>query len=187
MHAWVSSRRSDFPPQNTGLKRRNPTLELSVGFHRPGGVLLSHRATSAVPSALEGLTSEFGMGSGMAPPISPPEIVGFFAVLLSTPRVAGRRVEHASRSQSHLGQIVLDTNVAIGLLFPTLISSSNRTLEIGQASRPLVPVSSTCCHASTPGLSPRSLQGAFRDRSPGHLILRPASRLDAFSGYPFRT
>ena len=33
-----------------------------------GGDLLSHSLTRAVPSALEGLTSEFGMGSGMAPP-----------------------------------------------------------------------------------------------------------------------
>ena len=40
---------------------------------RPGGDLLSHSLTRAVPSALEGLTSEFGMGSGMAPPTLPPE------------------------------------------------------------------------------------------------------------------
>ena len=43
------------------------------GEDRPGGVLLSHSLTRAVPSALEGLTSEFGMGSGMAPPTLPPE------------------------------------------------------------------------------------------------------------------
>jgi len=51
----------------------------------------------------------------------------------------------------------------------------------------LVSVSSAHCCASTPDLLPRSLQGAFRDLRPGYLILRPASRLDAFSGYPFRT
>ena len=28
-----------------------------------------------VPSALEGLTAEFGMGSGVTPPLSPPETV----------------------------------------------------------------------------------------------------------------
>ena len=38
-----------------------------------GGVLLSHTDDRAVPSALEGLTSEFGMGSGVAPPAMPPE------------------------------------------------------------------------------------------------------------------
>ena len=40
---------------------------------------------------------------------------------------------------------------------------------------------------STPRLLPRSLRGAFRDLRPGNLILGGASRLDAFSGYPFRT
>ena len=47
----------------------------------------------------------------------------------------------------------------------------------------LVPVSFTCCHASTPGLSTWwSSTVLMRD-----LVLRGASRLDAFSGYPFRT
>jgi len=39
----------------------------------PGNVLLSHKITLAVPSAPTSLTSEFGMGSGMASSISPPE------------------------------------------------------------------------------------------------------------------
>jgi len=34
----------------------------------PGNVLLSHQAALAVPSALEGLTAVFGMGTGVAPP-----------------------------------------------------------------------------------------------------------------------
>ena len=33
----------------------------------PGGDLLSHTATRAVPSALRGLTSVFGMGTGVTP------------------------------------------------------------------------------------------------------------------------
>ena len=41
----------------------------------PGGVLLSHTATRAVPSAPKSLTSEFGMGSGVASSKSPPETV----------------------------------------------------------------------------------------------------------------
>ena len=32
-----------------------------------GGVLLSHTVASEVPSALKGLTSVFGMGTGVAP------------------------------------------------------------------------------------------------------------------------
>jgi hypothetical protein len=41
--------------------------------NNPGGDLLSHRVSPAVPSALEDLTSEFEMGSGVAPPELPPE------------------------------------------------------------------------------------------------------------------
>ena len=38
-----------------------------------GGVLLSHDLSVAVPSALEGLASGFGMGPGVSPPLCPPE------------------------------------------------------------------------------------------------------------------
>ena len=34
----------------------------------PGSVLLSHHGNAAVPSAQEGLTAVFGMGTGVAPP-----------------------------------------------------------------------------------------------------------------------
>ena len=47
----------------------------------------------------------------------------------------------------------------------------------------LVPVSFTCCHASTPGLSTWWSSTALRR----DLVSRGAPRLDAFSGYPFRT
>ena len=39
----------------------------------PGSVLLSHSLTAIVSSALEGLTSVFGMGTGVSPPEWPPE------------------------------------------------------------------------------------------------------------------
>ena len=39
-----------------------------------GGDLLSRGLAPRVPSALEGLTSVFGMGTGVAPPLDPPEI-----------------------------------------------------------------------------------------------------------------
>ena len=35
----------------------------------PGNDLLSHAVTHAVPSALEGLTSVFGMGTGVTPAV----------------------------------------------------------------------------------------------------------------------
>src|SRR5262249_50337763 len=56
-------------------KRRRPGLRIDPGtLNYPGNDLLSHAVTSAVPSALEGLTSVFGMGTGVAPPASPPGI-----------------------------------------------------------------------------------------------------------------
>jgi hypothetical protein len=39
-----------------------------------GGAVLSHRAAPAVPSAQRGLTSEFGMGSGVSPALLPPTV-----------------------------------------------------------------------------------------------------------------
>jgi hypothetical protein len=40
-----------------------------VGLQNPGSVLLSHRLAPAVPSALESLTSVFGMGTGVTSPV----------------------------------------------------------------------------------------------------------------------
>lgn len=56
------------------MELKNPTSFPRWGFGiNPGGVLLSHAVPRAVPSALKGLTTEFGMGSGIAPSTLPPE------------------------------------------------------------------------------------------------------------------
>ena len=49
------------------------SLDFHRGFKRdPGNDLLSHPVTRAVPSALRGLTTVFGMGTGVTPsPESP--------------------------------------------------------------------------------------------------------------------
>jgi hypothetical protein len=58
----------------------------------------------------------------------------------------------------------------------------------GQALGLLVPVSCTDCSASTSGLSTRwSSRGPYQVDPVRDLILKRASRLDAFSGYPCRT
>ena len=44
-------------------------------LRNPGDVLLSQGVTPQVPSALAGLTSVFGMGTGVTPPLWPPETV----------------------------------------------------------------------------------------------------------------
>ena len=47
-------------------------LAISGLLINPGSVLLSHSLAAAVSSALEDLTSVFGMGTGVTPPAWPP-------------------------------------------------------------------------------------------------------------------
>src|SRR5262249_49113502 len=78
-------------------------------------------------------------------------------------------------------------------VFPTAPREphSGREQNIRVEAKPLgllVPVSYTRCRASTSGLSTQSSSwGPYQVNPEGVLILRRASRLDAFSGYPFRT
>src|SRR5262245_4968207 len=69
-------------------KTREGVLSGFVGKN-PGGVLLSHTATRAVPSAPKSLTSEFGMGSGVASSKSPPETVASAAIAQCAYRAGG--------------------------------------------------------------------------------------------------
>jgi hypothetical protein len=58
-----------------GGERKSPAF-FTQGFHnKSGNVLLSRTVARAVPSALEGLTAEFGMGSGVTPPLWSPEFL----------------------------------------------------------------------------------------------------------------
>src|SRR4051812_41966643 len=61
---FISPRTEQSRPPPVGW---GPTLRFDVG-----GDLLSHTLTSAVPSALVGLASGFGMGPGVPPPPQPP-------------------------------------------------------------------------------------------------------------------
>jgi hypothetical protein len=56
-----------------GNKKSPSSNQRRRALKNPGGVLLSHTVAHAVPSALEGLTSVFGMGTGVTPPLSPPK------------------------------------------------------------------------------------------------------------------
>ena len=53
------------------LVQKKPLREEGAFFvyAKPGDGLLSHPVSEAVPSALEGLTSVFGMGTGVTPPL----------------------------------------------------------------------------------------------------------------------
>jgi hypothetical protein len=56
---------------------RVPKDAFRIVKKKPGNDLLSHSAARAVPSARAGLTSVFGMGTGVSPPLKSP---GFFFV-----------------------------------------------------------------------------------------------------------
>jgi hypothetical protein len=53
-------------------KKTRKAFDLPGLQKRAGIVLLSHTLVRALPSPLAGLTSEFGMGSGVAPPLKTP-------------------------------------------------------------------------------------------------------------------
>ena len=75
-----------------------------------GGVLLSREASLAVPSALRGLTSGFGMGPGVSPSLWPPQLYGNISLDGSRPYF-GNRIVNASAK-------VIGVSQALGLLVP---------------------------------------------------------------------
>ena len=101
-----------------------------------GGVLLSHAASHAVPSAQKGLTSGFGMGPGVSPSPWPPKHYGDVVDPKASWNSPGcSRIPTASR-EPHSGRL---QNIRV------------EAKPLGL----LVPVSCTCYHASTSGLSTR--------------------------------
>ena len=67
----VRSNQLSYRPQHTKKKERGLGAEhlAHALVKKSGGDLLSHTGNHAVPSAQEGLTSEFEMESGVAPPL----------------------------------------------------------------------------------------------------------------------
>ena len=136
-----------------------------------GGVLLSHNLSVAVPLALPGLASRFGMEAGR------------FPGAMTTTRIG---VQHAPPRCGGCGLIVVCIVVAAFVAwFLVTHNECGWLFSVG----PLVPVGSRAHYcASTSGLSTRSSGGGLSPHGGrGNLILKQASRLDAFSGYPFRT
>ncbi len=132
----------------------------------PGNDLLSQGLSPQVPSALEGLTAVFGMGPGVSPPLSSP-----------------------------------DTNYSI-----TSVSILQEEFFVVGCGCPLK--TGPRMWGDVSGLSPRPIrtrrlnalprlhlgpidlvisEGSYPAGPVGNLILRGASRLDAFSAYPGRT
>ena len=162
-----------------------------------GGVLLSHRVAPAVPSALRVLASGFGMCPGVSLALWPPKLS---YQPRPGPRVCGVGVGGfgAHRPTRRGGGVVSVWCCCVSVCWEP---QSGRESISGSTPLPyndgvdsdcqvigvLVPVSCTPCGASTSGLSTQSSGWEPLPRRDGNLILRPASRLDAFSGYPSRT
>ena len=139
-----------------------------------GGNLLSHTLPGAVPSARTGLASGFGKGPGVSLPLSTTDTHTGHTKYPVT-RVSCQTL-HSGREPHHhwCDQIIC---------FVTNASNTSPTQQGVCYVGKLVPVTSTHYCASRSGLSTPSSPGNLKR----NLISKQASRLDAFSGYPFRT
>src|SRR5919202_6080590 len=72
-------------PRDERRTKKRPAARSAAGREKLGGNLLSREVALRVPSALAGLTSLFGMGRGVSPPLLPPKVVGRGAHTLKTP------------------------------------------------------------------------------------------------------
>src|SRR5580698_5233215 len=104
-------------------KRARRSGLLTLLQKNPGGVLLSHTASRAVPSAPRSLTSEFGMGSGVASSRTPPEICGSHVQCASEHDAEGKRDSRNPNPARESQMCLRDMTKSHGLLVP--VSSAN--------------------------------------------------------------
>jgi hypothetical protein len=109
-----------------------------------GDVLLSHTLPRAVPSALKGLTSGFGMEPGVSPSPWSPKLYGDVAG-----GIADLTIKQFNRSRPYLGNRTVDAN------------KNNINEERRQALGLLVPVGSVHYCLRPPAYQPSVLLGAL--------------------------
>ena len=110
---------------------RGPILMDRALFERcSGGVLLSREASLAVPSALRGLTSGFGMGPGVSPSLWPPQLYGITSLRDGSRPYSGNRIVDAKLAWSDCKCVSSPRSVSTGQL------SASRRLHF----RPINPV-----------------------------------------------
>ena len=144
-------------------KRKRAAPRSGSSNERTGGDLLSQAREGQVPSALWGLTALFGMGRGVSPTPKPPE---------TCQDRADRGANRAPlRGPSKLHNLPTNEHQK----YP----SSPRPISTG-------PLRTLLCFQIRP-INLVVFQGSYSLEGMGELISRPASRLDAFSGYPIRT
>ena len=97
-------------------EKRTPTMMPFLFISVPDDVLLSHTVARAVPSAQEGLTSEFGMGSGVSPPLLSPENSSTNIVALQhKPIVICCEIKSLVKSHGHISTTRLNTLLCLHL------------------------------------------------------------------------
>ena len=145
----------------------------------PGDDLFSRKAALSVSSALESLTSVFGMGTGMASPLESPGFVASGRVGSGTlrVRVGTRRApeEIFDLGMSRQGSITIPATDPWSVaeeVKPSTVSTAQLHPSPDFHMRPIKQVVSLRSYPVDPV---------------GNLILRRASHLDAFSAYPNRT
>ena len=145
----------------------------------PGNFLLSQVVSNQVPSALGGLTSVFGMGTGVSLLLSSPDENYFHNIyFLIQFRI---RYTNLFVRYAHIDLVLLHLTYinCYRLLCQVIIRSSPRLISISQLQvlllfhlRPIYQV---------------VFLESYLLNVMGNLILRGASCLDAFSTYPFQT
>ena len=153
--AWARTSVPRAPvPGRRGRKRKNP-----------GDDLFSRKAALSVSSALESLTSVFGMGTGVASPLESP----------------GSSASGCVSARYEISDLRADGSIAIPAADPWSVAEEVKPSTISTAQ----------LHPS-PDFHMRPIKQVVSLRSypvdpVGNLISRRASHLDAFSAYPDRT
>ena len=133
-----------------------------------GDDLLSRAVASQVPSACWGLTSVFGMGTGGSLRLLSPEIYAvFWTFVLTTPWKPHRKIDLSESLQ------------LVSLLLTVFLRSSPRPISI--INLHMLP------HFQRWPINLIVFEGSYLLIAVAILFSRWASRLDAFSVYPFRT
>jgi hypothetical protein len=193
------------PRSLSGLKRRPgparrgsfcPSVRLLHCMSVVGGAVLSHRAAPAVPSAQRGLTSEFGMGSGVIPRAVATDRWCVPALLLQEKSGVERGGSvRAAVDQETPGACVRASRwtgfprvpLRVPLRGVPLAGPPSSSTPV-KPHGPLVRLGCMHCCTSTCRLSTQWSSAALQEGCPsGRFILGRASHLDAFSGYPCRT
>ena len=175
-HRVAPPRRLAPPRKRIPRKRKNP-----------GDDLFSRKAALSVSSALESLTSVFGMGTGMASPLESP---GFPRLDVYRLRPSRRLIAGAGRRSEIFDSSCRARRASVDHQGSQPDPGSNDPWSVAEEVKPST-ISTAQLHPSPDFHMPPIKQVVSLRSYPvdpvGNLISRRASHLDAFSAYPDRT